>query len=56
MEGNKEKAKELLKEADTKNGQGIPTIELMYNSEGPHKDTPVKLSNKIGKKLVLMLN
>ena len=39
MEGNKEKAKELLKEAGYENGQGIPTIELMYNSEGPHKDT-----------------
>ena len=38
MEGNKEKAKELLKEAGYENGQGIPTIELMYNSEGPHKD------------------
>lgn len=38
MEGNKEKAKELLKEAGYENGQGIPTIELMYNSEGSHKD------------------
>lgn len=38
MEGNKEKAKELLKEAGYENGQGLPTIELMYNSEGSHKD------------------
>ena len=38
MEGNIEKAKELLKEAGYENGEGIPTIELMYNSEGAHKD------------------
>ena len=38
MEGNIEKAKELLKEAGYENGDGIPTIELMYNSEGSHKD------------------
>mgnify|MGYP001011694500 CR=1 FL=1 len=38
MEGNKEKAKELLKEAGYENGKGLPTIELMYNSEGAHKD------------------
>ena len=38
MEGNIAKAKELLKEAGYENGNGIPTIELMYNSEGSHKD------------------
>ena len=38
MEGNIAKAKELLKEAGYENGNGIPTIELMYNSEGAHKD------------------
>ena len=38
MEGNIAKAKELLKEAGYENGEGIPTIELMYNSEGQHKD------------------
>ncbi len=38
MEGNIAKAKELLKEAGYENGEGIPTIELMYNSEGAHKD------------------
>ena len=38
MEGNIAKAKELLKEAGYEDGKGIPTIELMYNSEGAHKD------------------
>ena len=38
MESNIEKAKELLKEAGYENGEGLPTIELMYNSEGQHKD------------------
>ena len=38
MEGNIAKAKELLKEAGYENGEGLPTIELMYNSEGAHKD------------------
>ena len=38
MEGNIAKAKELLKEAGYENGNGIPTIELMYNSEGAHND------------------
>ena len=38
MEGNIAKAKELLKEAGYEDGNGIPTIELMYNSEGAHKD------------------
>ena len=38
MEGNIAKAKELLKEAGYENGNGIPTIELMYNSEGAHKE------------------
>ena len=38
MDGNIAKAKELLKEAGYENGNGIPTIELMYNSEGAHKD------------------
>ena len=33
-----EKARELLKEAGYENGEGLPTIELMYNSEGAHKD------------------
>ena len=38
MKGNIEKAKELLKEAGYENGQGLPTFELMYNTEGSHKD------------------
>ncbi|WP_195990068.1 peptide ABC transporter substrate-binding protein [Clostridium sp. D53t1_180928_C8] len=38
MSKNIEKAKELLKEAGYENGEGLPTIELMYNSEGSHKD------------------
>ncbi|WP_370830081.1 peptide ABC transporter substrate-binding protein [Clostridium sp.] len=38
MESNIEKAKELLKEAGYENGEGLPTIELMYNSEDSHKD------------------
>ncbi|CUO71488.1 peptide ABC transporter substrate-binding protein [Clostridium disporicum] len=38
MDGNIKKAKELLKEAGYENGEGLPTIELMYNSEGAHKD------------------
>ena len=38
MESNIEKAKELLKEAGYENGEGLPTFELMYNSEGAHKD------------------
>ena len=38
MDGNIAKAKELLKEAGYENGNGLPTIELMYNSEGSHKD------------------
>ncbi|MDU2488989.1 MAG: peptide ABC transporter substrate-binding protein [Clostridium celatum] len=38
MEGNIAKAKELLKEAGYENGEGIPTIEVMYNSEGSHKE------------------
>ncbi len=33
-----EKAKELLAEAGYPNGEGLPTLELMYNSEGAHKD------------------
>ena len=39
MEGNIVKAKELLKEAGYENGKGLPTFELMYNSEGSHKET-----------------
>lgn len=39
MEGNIAKAKELLKEAGYENGKGLPTFELMYNSEGSHKET-----------------
>ena len=38
MDGNIEKAKELLKEAGYENGEGLPAIELMYNTEGAHKD------------------
>ena len=38
MESNIKKAKELLKEAGYENGEGLPTFELMYNSEGSHKD------------------
>ena len=38
MDENIAKAKELLKEAGYENGEGLPTFELMYNSEGAHKD------------------
>ena len=38
MDGNIKKAKELLKEAGFEDGKGLPTFELMYNSEGQHKD------------------
>ena len=38
IEGNIVKAKELLKEAGYENGTGLPTFELMYNSEGYHKE------------------
>ena len=34
----RQEAKELLKEAGYEYGEGLPTIELMYNSEGAHKD------------------
>lgn len=34
---NVEEAKKILKEAGYENGKGIPTLELMYNSEGAHK-------------------
>lgn len=35
---NIEEAKKLLAEAGYPNGEGLPTLELMYNSEGSHKD------------------
>lgn len=38
VEANREKAKELLKEAGYPNGEGLPTFELIYNTEGSHKD------------------
>ena len=38
MDENIAKAKELLKEAGYENGEGLPTFELMDNSEGAHKD------------------
>ena len=34
---NIEEAKKLLEEAGYPNGQGIPTLEFIYNSEGDHK-------------------
>lgn len=34
---NVEEAKKLLAEAGYPNGEGIPTIEFMYNTEGDHK-------------------
>ncbi|GAA0086353.1 peptide ABC transporter substrate-binding protein [Clostridium sp. CTA-7] len=34
---NIEEAKKLLAEAGYPNGEGIPTLEFMYNSEGSHK-------------------
>ena len=38
VEGNIEKAKELLKEAGYEGGEGLPTFQLMYNTEGAHGD------------------
>ena len=38
VEATREKAKELLKEAGYPNGEGLPTFELIYNTEGSHKD------------------
>lgn len=35
---NIEEAKKLLEEAGYPEGKGLPTLELMYNSEGSHKD------------------
>ncbi|GAB6170411.1 peptide ABC transporter substrate-binding protein [Clostridium carnis] len=35
---NIEEAKKLLAEAGYPNGEGLPTLEFMYNSEGSHKD------------------
>lgn len=35
---NIEEAKKLLAEAGYPDGKGIPTLELMYNTEGSHKD------------------
>ena len=49
MDGNIEKAKELLKEAGYENGEGRPTIELLYNSEGAHKDICQILQENLAK-------
>lgn len=35
---NIEEAKKLLEEAGYPNGEGLPTLEFMYNTEGAHKD------------------
>ena len=37
-QANIEEAKALLAEAGYPNGEGLPTLEYMYNSEGAHKD------------------
>ncbi|WP_238884882.1 peptide ABC transporter substrate-binding protein [Clostridium sp. YIM B02551] len=37
-EGDVAKAKQLLAEAGYADGKGFPTLELLYNSEGGHKD------------------
>ncbi|MDY6011504.1 peptide ABC transporter substrate-binding protein [Clostridium sp.] len=37
FEENVKEAKKLLKEAGYENGEGLPELELMYNSEGSHK-------------------
>ncbi|MDZ4965105.1 peptide ABC transporter substrate-binding protein, partial [Clostridium perfringens] len=37
-QANTEEAKKLLAEAGYPNGEGLPTFEFMYNSEGSHKD------------------
>lgn len=37
-QANIEEAKKLLAEAGYPNGEGLPTLEFMYNSEGSHKD------------------
>lgn len=36
--GDKEKAKKLLEEAGYPGGKGLPTVTLMYNTEGAHGD------------------
>ena len=38
MDANIAKAKELLKEAGYENGEGLPVLQLMYNTEGSHSD------------------
>ena len=38
MDGNIAKAKELLKEAGYENGEGLPILEILYNTEGSHAD------------------
>ncbi|MDZ5033935.1 peptide ABC transporter substrate-binding protein [Clostridium perfringens] len=37
-QANTEEAKKLLAEAGYPNGEGLPTFEFMYNTEGSHKD------------------
>ena len=53
---NIEEAKALLAEAGYPNGEGLPTLEYMYNSEGAHKDVAQVIQQdwaKIGVKVEL---
>ena len=55
-QANIEEAKKLLAEAGYPNGEGLPTLEYMYNSEGAHKDVAQVIQQdwaKIGVKVEL---
>ncbi|WP_411167542.1 peptide ABC transporter substrate-binding protein [Clostridium sp. MB05] len=55
-QANTEEAKKLLAEAGYPNGEGLPTFEFMYNTEGSHKDVAQVIQQdwaKIGVKVEL---
>ena len=55
-QANTEEAKKLLAEAGYPNGEGLPTFEFMYNTEGSHKDIAQVIQQdwaKIGVKVEL---